>query len=126
MNIIKKYKPKHYDNYYKKVIKITGKYKDINGWLKYLSIDDMLVWLKTLMNAEKDNSLYLEENFIFITLVIYLFILELDVEENGIKLTNKEIINLIKRFEFCLNAEYSYRTNITNERLKYTLLKNLE
>lgn len=126
MDIIKKYKPEHYDSYQKKITKIVGEHRDINTWLRHLGLSDMMIWLKTLLNTKKDHPLYLEENFIFITLIIRLFVLELDIDENKIKLSNDEILKLIQRFEHSINTEYAYRTNVIDDRDKHTLLVDVE
>ena len=68
----------------------------------------------------------MEESFVFITLVIRLFILELDIEENKIKLTNNEIVKLLLRFEHSIKTEYAYRTNVIDDRDKHTLLVDVE
>jgi hypothetical protein len=52
--------------------------------------------------------------------------LELDVEDNKIELTNREIEKIINRFEKCIKVEYAYRTNVIDERDRHTLLVDVE
>ena len=68
---------------------------------------------------------YFEESCKLITVLIRLFILELDVDTDTIKLSNNQIISLINRFEHIIKWEYSYRNDIKDERIEYTLLKDV-
>ena len=66
MDFLKKYKPKHYNNYLHIVDKELDKLKNknVHFWLKSLKDKDIFVLNKTVKNIITNNSLYFEESTI--------------------------------------------------------------
>ena len=87
MDILKKYKPSHYNYYLSSADKYISKHKNIGTWIRFMSLPDILVWIETLENAKKDNPVYFEENAKFVTVLIRLFILILNHKLNRIEKT---------------------------------------
>lgn len=124
MEFIKKYNPKHYNYYLKKAEGYMNEYTTINAWIKNLYDEELVIWICNLTMLENDDSNYYEENSILLTILIKIFITELDVETDKIGLKNSEIEKLVLKFKHILSREYSNRKKIgvyKNE--KYSLLK---
>ena len=127
MNYIVDYQPTHYKFYLKKCEKILDNSNDIDTWIKTISLKHNIVWIKAIKNLKKNVSNFNEESSILITLVICLFMLELDIENNEIKLSNTEIKKLLLRFEQIVRLEYGYKRELLpREGHKHTLLKDTE
>jgi hypothetical protein len=126
MNYITDYQPTHYSFFIKKCEKIINGCNDVDCWVKQLSIDENIIWIKTIKNLKKNEPDYNIESSTLITLTILLFMLELEVEDEKIQLSNGEIKKIIHRFEKILRKEYGYKKNIIN-RKKYvhTLLQDV-
>jgi hypothetical protein len=122
VEILKKYKPKHYDYFIPIINKIIGDYLDVHKYIKSLGTEEILAWLKSVKHIEQKNMAFFEECGILITLVIRLFILELDIED--VKLTNNDIIKLIERFDKSLKTEIAYRKDALDSTPKYTIIKD--
>jgi hypothetical protein len=122
IEFLKKYAPKHYNHYLPVIINKIGEQRDIHKFIKNLGSNDILIWLKAVSVLEKNSISHFEESTIVITLVIRLFILELDITDA--KLTNKEIIKLVKRFKKSLTTELAYRKDIITKTPKYSILKD--
>lgn len=119
---LKTYNPKHYDYFLPVVNKIIGDKLDIHKFIKSLGTNDILIWLKSISHIKKNNLGFFEESCVLTTLVIRLFVLELDIED--VKLTNKEIMKLIERFETSLKIELAYRKDTLDSTPTYTIIKD--
>lgn len=123
MEFIKKYNPSHYRYYLNRIDSYVGKHKDINGWIKSLSNDELIMWTSIVILSEKNVDEYYEEISILLTLIIRFFIIELDIDQN-IKLKNSKILSLIKNFKKSVFREYSNRYDIDDfYEETYTILK---
>jgi hypothetical protein len=109
MEIIKKYKPKHYDTFLPVVNKMLGDNNNLHEWVKNLENRDIIVWLICIEHCEKEMMVFFHEIAILLTLVIRLVCIELDVET--INLKNKEIKELIFRLKSVLQTELKFRNN---------------
>lgn len=125
MTSIKYYNSDHYDFFLEKANILIKNYNDVDSWVRNLTDEELVVWLKTLKKLKKNDLEYFQETSIFLTVIIRLFILELDVQTK-IKLTNNQILRIIKRFEYVISMEYGYRKRYFNGTNKYTLLKDLK
>ena len=128
MDFLKKYKPKHYNNYLHIVDKEIDKLKNknVHFWLKSLKDKDIFVLNKTVKNIITNNSLYFEESTILMTFLIRLFMLELQIDVDSISLSNKELKKIIKRFFLIINKEMNIRKNFENDNNDvYTLIKDI-
>ena len=124
MKFIKNYNSHHYTYYFKKIEQLIDKNKDINEWIKSLKDDKLNYWIYVIMSFEKNNTEYYEEISILITIVIRLFILELEIDGDQIKLKNSEIKKLVDKLKHSLYVEYSNRNKIsTFVNKEYSLLK---
>lgn len=121
-DFLKKYDPKHYKHYLYIINKKIGEYQNVHKYIKSLGTQDILFWLKSLDIIEEKSISFFEQCTVLVTLVIRLFILELDIED--VQLTNKEIIKLIKRYRKALKIELSYRKDVIDTTPTYTLLKD--
>lgn len=124
MEFISKYSPKHYISYVTIANKIIGEYTDFHKWVKSLSTNDILIWLKSIAHVEHNTIGFFEESNIVVTLIIRFFCLELDIE--SAKLTNDEIIKLIQRVKKSLRTELAYRKNKIGETPIYSILKDIK
>lgn len=122
MDFLKKYNSKHYKHYLPIIDKKIGMYQNIHLFIKSLGTNDILFWLKYVALIEEKNVPFFEECTVLVTLVIRLFILELDIED--VQLSNNEIIKLLKRFKKSLKIELSYRKDIIETTPKYTIIKD--
>ena len=122
MNFIKKYTPTHYNHFIKKANKIIGKYNNTNELIINSNDNELFIWFKTIKYLNNDKDIYFEECSILLTLIIRLFILELDIDDNKIELTNNKIIELIQKFENIIKIECGYRKNINVNKTNYSLL----
>ena len=125
MEIVKKYKPTHYTTYLPKIEKIIGKHTNIGTWVKSMGMSEILIWTQILEYLKTNNYQYFEPTSKLITLLIKFFMLELDVDEDNIKLTNTQLYSLIDRFEHIIKCEYAYRNDTKDKRIEYTLLKDV-
>lgn len=123
MEFLKIYKPKHYDYFLPIAEKIINKKDDLNSWIRSLDTEVISIWLKTYKHLEKNNTTFFEESAIFVTVIIRLFMIELDVNDD-IKLSNKEIIKLINRFNFALKTELVYRKDMIKKTPKYSIIQD--
>ena len=125
MDIIKKYKPEHYEFFQKKIEIILSGHKNIDSWVCELKSYEIIFWIKILRDLFDNNPYFIEEYYITITLIIKLFMLELDVETKTIKLKNNEIKKLIKRFYKIICSEYLHKTKVKvkDSNSEFTLLK---
>lgn len=127
MEYIADYQPKHYSYFLKKCEKLIEECKDIDCWAKNITEDDNILWIKTVKSFKNDLPEFAFESSMLITLVIALFILELDVQDNQVELTNSEIEKLILRFEKIMRKEFGYKhLKINRNGHTYTLLKDIE
>ena len=123
---IQDYQPRHYKHYLEKCEKIIGKATDVNGWIRNLPMKDNLIWIKLVKNLNNNNKRFWEESAVLITLTITLFMLELEIENNEIELTNKDISNILVRFDKIVKLEYAYKKGIiTRNGYIHTLLKDI-
>jgi len=123
MEFLKKYNPQHYTYYLSKVEKIIDNHTDLNKWVKHLGTDDLLVWSKVYNHFNLNTPEFYEESALLITLVIRLFMLELDVE-NRLKLNNQQIKKLLVRFQYAIEMEYAIRKAEKKVNIKYSLIKD--
>ena len=86
---------------------------DVNKWIKSLNDNKLKYWIYVIMSFENNNSDHYEEISILLTTIIRLFILELEIDTNQIKLKNKDIKRLVTKLKYSLYREYSNRNNIT-------------
>jgi len=126
MEIIRKYKNSHYIYYLSKIEKEIGNNNSIETWVKGMGMSEILIWIQATEYVKTDNYRYFEQACKVITLLIRFFMIELDLEENVMSLTNTQIGSLIYRFEYILKTEYAYRNNIKDKRTEYTLLKDVK
>ena len=126
MEILKKYKPLHYEYYLSKIDKYLGNHDNVESWIKEMGEADLLVWLQILHHLKSNNMVYFEQSSKLLTLLIRLFMLELNAEIDKIELTNSQIKSLVNRFEHIVTWEYGYRCEIKKERIEYTLLKDVK
>lgn len=122
MEFLNKYSPKHYKSYLSSINKILGNHNNVHTWVKSLGTTGILSWLKMITFFEKNNIALFHESSTVVTITIRLFILELDVKDA--KLTNKEIKQLVNRFQKVLATELAYRKDIINKTPKFTILKD--
>jgi hypothetical protein len=113
MNFIKNYNSQHYRYFLKKIKFLMGKNIDVNKWIKSLNDNHLKYWIYVIMSFENNNSDHYEEISILLTTIIRLFILELEIDTNQIKLKNKDIKRLVTKLKYSLYREYSNRNNIT-------------
>jgi hypothetical protein len=90
-----------------------GKNIDVNKWIKSLNDNHLKYWIYVIMSFENNNSDHYEEISILLTTIIRLFILELEIDTNQIKLKNSDIKRLATKVKYSLYREYSNRNNIT-------------
>lgn len=126
MEIIRKYKVSHYSYYLPKIEKVIGNHTNIETWVKDMGMSDILIWLQALGYLKQNSYQYFEQASKVITLLIRFFMVELDIEENYISLTNSQLDALVRRFDHILKTEYAYRNEIRKERTEYTLLKDVK
>ena len=125
MNYIEDFQPTHYSFFVKKCKKIIGDCTDIDCWIRTLSVDENIIWIKTVKNLKKNKKDFNVESSTLISLIILLFMLELDVEDEKIELSNNEIKKLIHRFEKIVRLEYGIKTNLLKrDDYTHTLLKD--
>lgn len=125
MNYIEDFQPTHYSFFVKKCKKIIGDCTDINCWVKNISVNENIIWIKTVKNLKKNKKDFNVESSTLISLVILLFMLELDVEDEKVELSNKEIKKLINRFEKIVRLEYGMKQNLMKRGdYIHTLLKD--
>lgn len=131
MEFLKKYQPKHYKNYISRVddylSRYTKDYSGIDSWVKSLAKKDVVSLNKSMRYLLRNNKVYFEESAILMTMIIRLFMIELDVDGNSIKLSNKELKKLVWRFDRVIREELEYRMSIKGNRKNknsYTLLKD--
>ena len=133
MEFLNKYEPKHYSNY----IEVVDNYfcknymnKDsFNDWVKSLKERDIITLNKTMNFMIKNDEKYFEECAKLLTLIIRLFMLELDRNYNSIQLNNKEIKKIVYRFKKIIQTELVFRKTNTILDLKepkpYSLLSDM-
>ncbi len=91
MNFIKNYNSRHYGYFLKKIKFLMEKNIDVNKWIKSLNDNKLKYWIYVIMSFENNNSDHYEEISILLTTIIRLFILELEIDTNQIKLKNIDI-----------------------------------
>jgi len=121
MKFLIKYNSHHYSFYLTLAEKIIDNHTDLNKWVKDLGTDDLLIWSKTYNHLMNNESAFYQESALLVTLVIRLFILELDVD-NQIELSNYQIKKLLKRFQYAIEMEYAIRKSEKNVKIKYSLI----
>jgi hypothetical protein len=124
MNIINIYKPNHYSFYIDNVKKDVD-YKDIDLWIKKLNNISLNIYLKVTGCLNKNCNIYIEERFYILTMIVYFFILELNIDQE-VNLSTKQIHILSDRFKDILTIEYAYRKRIIKKRPTYTLLRDIK
>lgn len=123
MEFLKKYKPKHYSNYIDRVDKYIKTHKSIHSMVKSLGLKDIEYLIKSVKFVYSNNPIYFEESAILITILIRMFILELDIDEHQIELKDSDIMKLIYRFDGIIKNEYAVRKEIIEpSEKKYSLL----
>lgn len=126
MESIKKYTPDHYDYYFHKAEKLLDGHANIDSWVRSLTEENILIWMSALRRVKTNDDVYFQEIAIFITILIRLFALELDISIN-LELKNSEIEKLVNRFDYAIKREYAARKDILGStKRKYTLLKDIK
>ena len=125
MNFLKNFNPHHYEYYLNISETIRKESSDIDEWVRNLGIEDLTIILRTIKQTKLDNIIYFEESAIMMTLIIKLFICELNIETNQVLLNNIELKKIFDRFEKSVKKEYGIRKDIKIRNKKpYSLLKN--
>lgn len=131
MRFLKKYTPLHYKMYLDNVDYYLNKNKkyndDINMWIKELDNSHLIFLSKSMSYLLNNSRLFFEESAIIMTLIIKLFMIELDLETQEIKLTINDLKKLILRFDKILKFELQLRMNKSTEyrNIIYTLVKDI-
>ena len=123
MEFIKKYTPSHYNHFLKKSEGFIDGYKSIDKWVRTRNDSTITKWIRTINLFETNNDEYFEEMSVLLTLIIKFFMIELDIDEDQIKLKNSDIKKIAKNFKHIIYLEYSFRNGISDiKKLKYSLL----
>lgn len=124
MDFIRKFNKKHYDYYIHKIDTYIDGSKDVDKWIKKISDNELIVWVRTIKYVELNNRDYYMEMSMLLTIIIKFFIIELDINEMGVNLKNTDIEKLFKNFKHILYTEYSNRNNIGKFKIEnYSLIK---
>lgn len=105
--------------------------KSLDNWISNLTNKDIIALNKTMNYLVSNDSKYFEEVCVMVTMIIRLFMIELDLGKQGVKLTNIQIMKIIKRFMKILTIEMQRRMDMDEkikkgEDLHYTLLKDIK
>jgi len=123
MKFIKFYTPNHYNCFLKKSEQFIDDFNDIDKWVKTRNDSTIVKWVRLIILFETNNTEYYEEMSILLTHIIKFFIIELDIDNNQIKLKNSEILKIFKKFKNIIYLEYAFRNGITEIKTpKYSLL----
>lgn len=126
MESVKKYTPDHYEHYLDKVDELLEGHRNIDSWTRGLSDENILIWMSALRRVKINDPIYFQEIAIVLTLLIRLFVLELDIS-TIFELKNSEIQKLVNRFDYILKREFAFRKQIiSSNKKKYTLLKDIK
>lgn len=135
-DFLKKYSPKKYEESIPAVelyIRDDNNAYDmsLDDWISNLTNKDIIALNKTMNYLVSNDSKYFEEVCVMVTMIIRLFMIELDLGKQGVKLTNIQIMKIIKRFMKILTIEMQRRMDMDEkikkgEDLHYTLLKDIK
>ena len=124
MRFVKTFDQRHYKVYLGKIDDFTNGYTNVNNWVKNFGDQELNVWIQLINLLEEDSKEYYEEFSILLTILIKFFIIELDIEEEGVKLKNSQLEKIIMDFKYILYREYSNRNGIEDYiEEEYILLK---
>lgn len=112
MKNLNKYKLKDYYYYEDHANHLLNSCYDLNSWLEKKTIKELEIWMMMLIYINDNEILFLEESKISLTLIIKLYILEMDIDLNILKIDNKTKKKLIDIFEHRLISFYSKKKNI--------------
>ena len=124
MGFVKKFNQKHYKVYLEKIEEFINGFSNIDEWIKNFGNKELENWIRVIHLYEANSDEYYEEFSILLTILIKFFIIELDIEDNGIKLKDSQIEKMIFNFKYALYREYSNRYDV-EEHIdeEYILLK---
>lgn len=123
MKFIKKYTPIHYNHFSDKAEEYIGEYNDIDKWIKGRNNQTIIKWVRLINLFENNNEEYYEEYCIMLTMMIKFFVIELDIDDDVIKLKNSEIFKISKKFKHAFYSEYAIRSGIKEiNPIKHSLL----